>query len=810
VAWPIAIENGDVYHVTPAGTYSIAYKPAGFLVTDGNFYTYKWVYNGSQISFFRNGTQIGTGTNISAPRIDYNVNRAWLIGSPAGVSGATATDPITIEYVTFSIGSQNFQKITRTVAYAGFTGQTDATFADACGAIPADLIAANQQWDILIGPSSATNYEWTGSTINFGQVVNADVTRFVRIAPVPGLSFRDHPNKLNNALRYNPTNGIAIFNSGGTAVTLRPYCVAENLQLKGSGFFNGVIATNSWGTYGPGEQIYKNCIIESTGYHGLYHTTGYAAANLINCLLYMNAPASGSWAYTIAGGDWNSNYYNCTFIVQSPRNSTMFGVGSNYGTNTMRNCVFINVTPRGGNALFTNNASNNFSTDNFSGGGVTTTKIDAAKQFQDLYGTGTLDARVRQGSDLIGAGVRLQALTNDQDILGNARSITAPTIGCHEFSTTYQTRKATNLIVGKLGTFLNRRWQEQPQLAVRLNYNNRLTANIAHAGVPAHGVFNAADYPIKFDYNYQNILQPVPGRGGRAWRSLRYNEWLSTAWAYSNANPGPNLPWTLACVMSSEYADITGVPLYSGPAWGTGGAAQRIIVNTNGYFSYQQSGVQVLTSPTKIPTRTVNILVATSASGIGTRIYLNGALVASDAVYRFAGMGTYNRPCRLGYTEDAGTYNWLTYFSASWLRALTGDEVAELSANVWNIFQPQKSKLYSFGYNYSENTRPRTNLITATTNAISASNIDCNLGTYFTKTVSGNTTFTVSNVPSNKVYKFVLRLTITSGTVTWWNNITWPESAAPYLTTNKSHLLIFQTTNGGTTWRGSYVLDYAT
>ena len=94
-------------------------------------------------------------------------------------------------------------------------------------------------------------------------------------------------------------------------------------------------------------------------------------------------------------------------------------------------------------------------------------------------------------------------------------------------------------------------------------------------------------------------------------------------------------------------------------------------------------------------------------------------------------------------------------------------------------------------------------------NVVSAStSIDCSSGNYFTSTVNGNVTFSVSNVPSSRSYGFVLQVTHTSGTISWFSGVQWPKGTAPTLTTGKVHLFIFVTSNGGSTWRGSSLVDY--
>ena len=86
--------------------------------------------------------------------------------------------------------------------------------------------------------------------------------------------------------------------------------------------------------------------------------------------------------------------------------------------------------------------------------------------------------------------------------------------------------------------------------------------------------------------------------------------------------------------------------------------------------------------------------------------------------------------------------------------------------------------------------------------AVAASNIDLATGNYFTKTISGATTFTVSNVPaSGTVGAFILELTNPGTAVTWWSGVKWVGGTQPTWTGTGVDVLAFYTHDGGTTWR---------
>jgi hypothetical protein len=87
--------------------------------------------------------------------------------------------------------------------------------------------------------------------------------------------------------------------------------------------------------------------------------------------------------------------------------------------------------------------------------------------------------------------------------------------------------------------------------------------------------------------------------------------------------------------------------------------------------------------------------------------------------------------------------------------------------------------------------------------AVSGTDIDLATGNYFTKTISGATTFTVSNVPaSGTVGAFILELTNPASNVTFWATIKWAGGTAPTPTTTGRDVFGFWTHDNGTTWNG--------
>lgn len=87
--------------------------------------------------------------------------------------------------------------------------------------------------------------------------------------------------------------------------------------------------------------------------------------------------------------------------------------------------------------------------------------------------------------------------------------------------------------------------------------------------------------------------------------------------------------------------------------------------------------------------------------------------------------------------------------------------------------------------------------------------INLDNGNFFTNTVTGNSTLSITNVPaSGSVAAFVLELTNGgSASITYPSGITWANGSPPALTVSGTDVLAFYTTNGGSTWRG-LVLAY--
>lgn len=85
----------------------------------------------------------------------------------------------------------------------------------------------------------------------------------------------------------------------------------------------------------------------------------------------------------------------------------------------------------------------------------------------------------------------------------------------------------------------------------------------------------------------------------------------------------------------------------------------------------------------------------------------------------------------------------------------------------------------------------------------SGSNIDINLGNYFTKTATANLTLTFTNVPaSGTVGSVILELTNGGAYTFTLTGVKWAGAQTPALTASGKDILAFYTHDGGTTWNG--------
>ena len=96
-----------------------------------------------------------------------------------------------------------------------------------------------------------------------------------------------------------------------------------------------------------------------------------------------------------------------------------------------------------------------------------------------------------------------------------------------------------------------------------------------------------------------------------------------------------------------------------------------------------------------------------------------------------------------------------------------------------------------------------------TITAVSGTAVDCSTASYFTKTITGATTFTFANAPSGVAYAFTFEVTLNgSNAITWPSSVKWPADTAPTITDGKTQVFVFLTDDGGTRWRGSSLVDY--
>ena len=164
-------------------------------------------------------------------------------------------------------------------------------------------------------------------------------------------------------------------------------------------------------------------------------------------------------------------------------------------------------------------------------------------------------------------------------------------------------------------------------------------------------------------------------------------------------------------------------------------------------------------------------------------------------------------------TDGSGVRGWvdrvLTTTTITGTNSLIGG--GDLSANrtislVNDLASPGNYKVYSTG---SSGVRGWADVpqVTPSTNLGSGSgsrSLDQSLGSYFSATVSGTTTWSFTNVPATgNGYGFALELTNGgSAAQTWPAAVAWDGGTAPTLQSSGVDILGFLTRDGGTTWRG--------
>lgn len=78
--------------------------------------------------------------------------------------------------------------------------------------------------------------------------------------------------------------------------------------------------------------------------------------------------------------------------------------------------------------------------------------------------------------------------------------------------------------------------------------------------------------------------------------------------------------------------------------------------------------------------------------------------------------------------------------------------------------------------------------------------IDLSLGNYFVATVAGNTTFSLSNIPT-AISLFTLEIVYTNGIVTFFSGVQWVDGEIPFVLSAGNYTYTFTSSDGGTTWK---------
>jgi len=314
--------------------------------------------------------------------------------------------------------------IVKSIGSASRDYSTIQSFIDS---IPTDVVGSGNSYVGELYNDSEFN-DSTGKFSLTGKTT--DATHFITIRCAAGQSFSTNPNRANNALWYNQTNGVGIKSTASSSTVMNitvPYTVVDGVQVWASGSSSVAMVVT-----GTGVKI-QNCILIATppGSVSNFGSSVNNGATVIASLFVNNVgnPASG---VSLSNG----TLINCTIVKPSNFASVSGSIGVYYNFNTCvaKNCAIFGFINRAG-------SPNSFSASDYNAtdyseapGGSSATHNKLNLTYANQFVSTTNDYRLKAGSDLIDTGNNLSATYTSNDIYGNTRQ-TAWDIGMYEMPT---------------------------------------------------------------------------------------------------------------------------------------------------------------------------------------------------------------------------------------------------------------------------------------------------------------------------------------------------------------------------------------
>lgn len=302
-----------------------------------------------------------------------------------------------------------------TTKTVGLTGRNYSTLAAWAAYANALSLAAHEILEVyndggaVLDTSTVTVGGWVANGFN------------VIMRPGSGQGFKDHANRLTNALRWDASNGAALTNSVGYAIAYvlnGANLTVEDLQFRSSS------ASASGCVQGRGSAVINRCIVRaSSGGYAMPQTH----ACTVNDSLLLNNNGGG---IQVSGDSLVVN--NCTLASIGGAGT---GIQQSYTQGIpplVKNTVLFNHTTdvQGTCASGTTNNATSKSAIGGTGWG-TNVRVNVSSADFENVSSGTEDFRIKAGSTkLIGTGVA--SVGSGFDVVNTARSVSTPSIGAWE------------------------------------------------------------------------------------------------------------------------------------------------------------------------------------------------------------------------------------------------------------------------------------------------------------------------------------------------------------------------------------------